>query len=94
MVVRKTDNKRKRREGVAEALAKTADENAAISASGPAVSSTNVPFWHSTYVAMPPPTEITSAVVGHMCAKKMDDPSSIDGTSKSAFCVYGLVSCQ
>jgi len=40
------------------------------------------------------PAEITSALVGHMCAKKMNDPSSIDGMSKSAFCVYGLFSSQ
>jgi len=50
-VVRKTEGKRERREQAAAALVKTADENAAISASGPSVTSTNVPFSHPTYTA-------------------------------------------
>jgi hypothetical protein len=37
-------------------------------------------FEHPDYVAEPPPTEVTEKLVGRYCAKKMNDPNSLDGT--------------
>jgi hypothetical protein len=77
--VRVVNNDRKRKRDANSAEAKAAADNAAISATG-TVLSTNEPFEHPDYVAEPPPTEVTEKLVGRYCAKKMNDPNSLDGT--------------